>query len=834
MKNDPKESKSHSTDIDSTFSVPDHAAEIHSGQVKLLFQQTTSSLPATLIIAVVLVSVLWDVVSESWLIGWLAAICLLTFVRYLLVVFYFRKKPSVAESVIWGRFFVFGVFLAGLLWGTAGNIFFVSDSPVHQLFLAFLLGGMVGGAMSTLSSYKGAYLFFSVPTLAPYTYQIIAHGSDNYGAIAMSYLLFLFMMVNISHRLHRTITESLQLRFDNSDLLTRLFLARDNQHAINQVLQAQIVQKDLAEKALQNANELLEQRVMERTEALAISNHILKGEKELFRVTLASIGDAVITTDCSGNMTYLNSVAELFTGWHNNEAKGIPLQRVLRIKDVANEDPIKDPFRGCLNKTEVDSGSQECLLISKDDQKYVIDYSVAPIFDEKQGMIGTVLTFRDVTERRKLTQKLAYQAAHDTLTGLLNRDEFESRLRKILASARAETPHALLYLDLDQFKVVNDTCGHDAGDELLRQVTALLNSKLRTRDTLARLGGDEFGIILEHCPQKEALRVAHSIREMVQDFRYQWKDKIFTIGVSIGLFPIDHSNESLSNALSAADSACYAAKDSGRNRVHIYQSDDRVLLKRSGEMQWLPRIQLAMAENRMCLYLQPIISVSKKKTLEEHGEILLRLQDEQGQLILPGSFLPSAERYDQMLMIDRWVMEQSLRLLRNHSRARAKNIYAVNLSAQSLGDENFLNFAVDKIKAYKILPSNLCFEITENVALADLKHVVRFITTLKELGCRFSMDDFGNGLSSFGYLKDIPLDYLKIDGRLVKDMIIDPVDHAMVEAIHKIGHVIGLKTTAEWVENAKTLEILTEMGVDYAQGFWLAKPYLIRTMNEGD
>ncbi len=830
MKNNHKESTLHGSDIDSRLSASDHVAAIHSEQIKLLYLQTTSSFVATLIIASVLVSVLWGHISENWLVGWLVAICILTFARYLLVLSYFRKNPSVTESVIWGRLFVFGVFLSGLLWGTAGGTFFVGDSPIHQLFLAFLLGGVVAGAMSTLSSCKGVFLIFAAPTLIPYTYQVIAHGGETYTATALTYLLFLLMMVGISHRLHSTITESLQLRFDNSDLLGRLFLARDQQNVVNQELQVQIAEKDLAKKALQHANEELEQRVIERTEALALSNDILQREKELFRITLASIGDAVITTDCLGNMTYLNPVAEIFTGWSNSEAKGLSLQRVFRIMDVVTQNPIKDPFNGCLNMAKKDARSQECLLIRKDEHKYVVDYSVAPIFDEKQNMIGTVLTFRDVTERRRLTQKLAYQAAHDALTGLLNRDEFENRLRKILASAREEVPHALLYLDLDQFKVVNDTCGHDAGDELLRQVTALLHSKLRSRDTLARLGGDEFGIILEHCPQKKALRVAHSILEMVQDFRYQWEDKIFTIGVSIGLFPINRSNECLSKVLSAADKACYAAKDSGRNRVHIYQSDDRLLLKRSGEMQWLPRIQLAMAEKRLCLYFQPILSVSNKNMLVEHGEILLRLQDEQGKLILPGSFLPSAERYDQMLMIDRWVMEQSLKLLKCHSHSRAKVMYAINLSAQSLGDENFLNFVIDKIKAYKINPSYLCFEITENVALADLKHVVRFISTLKGFGCRFSMDDFGNGLSSFGYLKDIPLDYLKIDGRLVKDMVSDPVDHAMVESIHNIGHVMGLMTVAEWVENTETMKQLKEMGVDYAQGFWLAKPYLIEKM----
>lgn len=832
MKNESNKSTSDYHNNDARITVSDHAATIHSEQIKLLYQQTTSSFLATLILAPVLVSVLWGYVTESWLVSWLTAVYILTFARFLLVLSYFRKKPSVTESVTWGRHFVLGVFLSGLLWGTTGGIFFVGDSPVHQLFLAFLLGGVVAGAMSTLSSYRGAFLTFSVPILIPYTYQVIAHGSDTYIAIALTYLLFLFMMVGISHRLYCTITESLQLRFDNSNLLDRLFLASDHQHAVNQELQAQIAQKGIAEKALQNANEQLEQRVMERTEALALSNHILQQEKELFRVTLASIGDAVITTDCLENITYLNPVAELFTGWYNSDAIGVPLQRVFRIMDVVTQNPIKNPLNDCLNKAEKDARNQECLLISKDEQECVIDYSVAPIHDNKQSVIGAVLTFRDVTEQRKLTQKLAYQATHDGLTSLLNRDEFEDRLNKVLASTHDHDHHALLYLDLDQFKVVNDSCGHSSGDELLRQVTALLHSKLRIRDTLARLGGDEFGIILEHCPLQKALHVAETLCETIKDFRFQCKGKTFTIGLSIGLFPINQSNQNLSKALSAADNACYAAKESGRGRVHVYKSDDSLLLKRSGEMQWLPRIQLAMAEKRMCLYFQPIISFTNKKGLEEHGEILLRLQDEQGKLILPGSFLPSAERYDQMLMIDRWVMEQSLKLLKNHSHPRAKVIYAINLSAQSLGDENFLNFAVDKINAYKINPSTLCFEITENVALADLKHVVRFISTLKELGCRFSMDDFGNGLSSFGYLKDIPLDYLKIDGRLVKDMITDPIDHAMVEAIHNIGHVMGLMTVAEWVENAKTLELLKEMGVDYAQGFWLAKPYLIDKMKD--
>jgi diguanylate cyclase (GGDEF)-like protein/PAS domain S-box-containing protein len=831
MKNEPKESVSHQHDNNLKFPSSNHAAEILAEQIKLLYLQSKTAILATLFLSLVLVFVLWDYVPKNWLLGWSAALYLLTFIRFLLVWSYFRRNPSVVESVIWGRLFALGVFFSGVLWAATGIIFFVDDSAIHQLFLAYLLGGMVAGAMSTLSSYKGAFLIFSVPITFSFAYQTITHGDDAYIAIALTYLLFLFMMASISQQLHRTITDSLRLRFDNFALVNRLLQSKNHQNAINQKLQTQIAEKDRTKKALQNANNQLEQRVIDRTEALTQSNTILQQEKELFRITLASIGDAVITTDSHGKLTFLNPTAELFTGWNNSDAKDNPLKRVFRIANVATQDPINNPIDDCLKKAGKQIGNKECLLFRKDGQKYVIDYSVAPIHDEKENVIGTVLTFRDVTEQRRLTQKLAYQAAHDPLTGLLNRDEFETRLAKVLASTHDGNSHALLYLDLDQFKVVNDTCGHSAGDELLRQVTLLLHSRLRTRDTLARLGGDEFGVILEHCPQKKALRIAQTLREIVQDFRYQWQSKIFTIGVSIGLFPINRPNESLSKAMSAADSACYTAKESGRNRVHVYQADDSLLQKQSGEMQWLPRIQLAMTEKRLCLFLQPIIPISNKKGLEEYGEILIRLQDEQGKLVLPGAFLPSAERYDQMLMIDRWVVEQSLKLLRTTAHQRTNVIYAINLSAQSIGDENFLDFVVDAIKAYKKDPSCLCFEITENVALADLKHIAKFISTLKELGCRFSIDNFGSGLSSFSYLKDIPLDYLKIDGRLVKDMLTDPVDHAMVEAIHDIGHVMGLKTIAEWVENAETMQLLKEMDVDYVQGFWLAKPHLIDRTN---
>ncbi len=796
------ESKFNDHPANSRFKQPDHSAALLAEQVKLLYQQAPKALIVTLIIAAAFTFIFWNLVAKVWLVSWLAAIYLLTFSRFLLIRTYFQSEPTIVESPTWGRRFLISTLLSGVLWGIAGSIFFVSGSLMHQLFLAYLLGGMVAGAMATLSSYKWAFLAFSVPVVLPFTYQVITHESDIHLILALTYLLFVFAMGSISQRLYQTVSDSLKFRFDNFDLLKRLIQAKEQ----------------------------LEQRVTERTEALTLANDALHQEKELFQVTLASIGDAVITTDSSGKITYLNPIAELFTGWRNQDANGTPLQQVFNILDATTRKPVRDPLAEHLSKSGNIKDHQECLLIRRDMQQWIIDYSVAPIQNEQKKVIGAVLTFRDVTEQRRLTQKLAYQAAHDSLTGLLNRKEFEARLGKILASTRKNDTHALLYLDLDQFKIINDSCGHSAGDELLRKVTALLYSKLRTRDTLARLGGDEFGIILEHCPQNEALQVANTLRELVQNLRYQCQNKTFTIGISIGLLPITHANKDLVNTLNAADSACYAAKDQGRNRVHVYQTAD--MLKRPGEIQWLPRIQQAMAEQRLYLYFQPIRAISGKNDLEEHGEILLRLKDEQGQLIMPGAFLPSAERYDQMLMIDRWVVEQSFKLLKSLAHHPSNVVYTINLSAQALGNADFLNFTVDSIKTSKINPASICFEITEQNALAHLIHAMHFIATIKELGCRFSMDNFGGGVSSFGYLKNIPLDYLKIDGQLVKDMLTDPVDHAMVESINHIGHVMRLKTIAGWVENAQTFQLLKNIGIDYAQGFWLAKPHLFHSGSE--
>ncbi|MDD5403086.1 MAG: EAL domain-containing protein [Sulfuricella sp.] len=426
------------------------------------------------------------------------------------------------------------------------------------------------------------------------------------------------------------------------------------------------------------------------------------------------------------------------------------------------------------------------------------------------------------------TERLSYLATHDALTGLVNRREFEHRLEKALASAREEGwAHALCYLDLDQFKIVNDTCGHVAGDELLRQLTVLLQSKVRDTDLLARLGGDEFGVLLENCPLEQAQIVADLLRQTVKDFHFVWQNKAFVIGVSIGLVPLTQDCESLASVLSCADSACYAAKDMGRNRVHVYRVEDSELAQRQGEMNWVARITHAIEENRFRLYYQTIMPLAEADEAGAHFEILLRMLDDQGELIPPMAFIPAAERYNLMPSIDRWVVSTAFGLywkIFSGDSLSQRHTCTVNLSGPSLCDDHFLSFINRQFALYQVPHDHICFEITETAAISNLSRAMEFIGELRSRGCRFSLDDFGSGLSSFTYLKNMPVDYLKIDGSFVRDMVNDPMDAAMVAAINQVGHVMGLKTIAEFVETEAVLEKLREMGVDFVQGFGIEHP----------
>ena len=425
------------------------------------------------------------------------------------------------------------------------------------------------------------------------------------------------------------------------------------------------------------------------------------------------------------------------------------------------------------------------------------------------------------------TARLIYQASHDALTGLINRREFEQRLERALLSAELQgREHVLCYMDLDQFKVINDTCGHAAGDELLRQLALLLKGNLRERDTLARLGGDEFALLLENCSIQDALEVADTFRAEVQRYRFKWEDRIFSVGMSVGVVAITSDSGTTASLLSAADAACYVAKGRGRNQIHLYESRDHDLARHRGEMQWVTRIQRALEEHRLSLSWQEIRRADGAPESRRHIELLLRMLDDDGSEILPMAFIPAAERYSIMPALDRWVIEETLRVCRQYLAARREMhcLFAINLSGASLKDPEFRRMVLACLSDNPVLGPHLCFEITETAAIGNLSVVNDFIDAMRGFGCSFALDDFGSGLSSFTYLKNLKVDYLKIDGAFVRDITSNPIDRSMVEAIHHIGHQMGLKTVAEYVESEQTLALLREIGVDYVQGNGVHQP----------
>jgi diguanylate cyclase (GGDEF)-like protein len=450
-------------------------------------------------------------------------------------------------------------------------------------------------------------------------------------------------------------------------------------------------------------------------------------------------------------------------------------------------------------------------------------------------MAAHLQTMQDQMQEKidQATARLVYQASHDALTGLINRREFEQRLERTRLSAlQQDREHALCYMDLDQFKVINDSCGHAAGDELLRQLALLLKGNLRERDTLARLGGDEFALLLENCTLHDALEVADTFRAEVQRFRFKWGDRIFAVGMSVGMVAINRDSGTSAGLMSAADAACYVAKDRGRNQIHVYESRDSDLVRHRGEMQWVTRIQRALEENRLRLSWQEIRRTDGAPEKRRHVELLLRMVDDDGSEILPMAFIPAAERYSIMPSLDSWVVEETLRLCHRYleSGCALDCLFAVNLSGASLKDPAFRRMLLMRLQESPVLGPHLCFEITETAAIGNLSVVNGFIDAMRGFGCSFALDDFGSGLSSFTYLKNLRVDYLKIDGAFVRDIVTNAVDRSMVEAIHRIGHQMGLQTVAEYVESEQILALLREIGVDFAQGSGVHYPEPLETL----
>ncbi|USX26976.1 EAL domain-containing protein [Oxalobacteraceae bacterium OTU3CINTB1] len=559
--------------------------------------------------------------------------------------------------------------------------------------------------------------------------------------------------------------------------------------------------------------------------------------REQAAVTLRSIGEGVITTDEHGKTQYLNRIAEQLTGWSNDEVHGLDIGTTLPLIDDNDAPLAEHAALQCLRLRQTINMPSQNQLVTREGRRIAVEESAAPIWSDAGELLGAVVVFRDVSHERKLSKQLSWNASHDMLTGLINRREFEAQIAHALHSAKEEDHvHALLYMDLDQFKIVNDTCGHSAGDLLLQLLAKMLQTEMRDSDILARLGGDELGVLLPHCPPDQALLVADGIRQSIKNFRFVLDSRTFELGVSIGVVEINRHSKSMTELLIAADQACYVAKERGRNRVHLYQESDLRLARRQGEMQWVSRLNEAFEHQYFRLYAQPIVGLGTRG--EVHDEVLIRIQSDPGELILPGAFIPAAERYDMMAAIDRWVIRAVCRHVRNVRESKVAadaNIqadgtqqpgpdrysgqYSINLSGTSLGDEGLHDYILAQFAEHNVDPGQICFEITETAVIANLVKAQDFMSRLKALGCRFALDDFGSGLSSFAYLKALPVDFLKIDGVFIRDIANNSINRAMVKAINEVGHVMGICTVAEYVEDDDTLAVVRELGVDYAQGY---------------
>ena len=543
--------------------------------------------------------------------------------------------------------------------------------------------------------------------------------------------------------------------------------------------------------------------------------------------TIESLSAGVVTTDALGRVDYLNRAAEHLLGQVLEDVAGHSFAEVASIVDEPERKPIADPVHQCLaSGAPVSLGRRTLVLSRADNVEHSIDVSVAPIRDESDQLTGAVVLMQDVTEQRGLARQMSYQASHDALTGLVNRREFERRLLESIDTARSGShTHVLCYLDLDRFKAVNDTSGHAAGDNMLREVAALLNDAVRDSDTVARIGGDEFALLLVGCPIEKANQIADDVVSAVRDYRFVWKDKIFSIGVSVGLVEVGRESGSMEDVMSAADSACYVAKSTGAGRVHVYSARDEAVARHRGEIHWLQKLQQALRDDRFVLYTQPIQASDSANDRGPALEVLVRMVDEHGKIIQPSEFLKAAERYRLMSLVDRWVVQTALAALgRGGLRISSGRSVSINISGQTLGDAHFLEFVVDCLDRTSVSPGQVCFEVTEASVIANLDHARRFIGVLHGMGCQFALDDFGSGLGSFSNLKHLEMDYLKIDGTYMRNLSRDSVNQAMVQAMIKLARTLHFKVIGEQVEDQQTLDAARLLGVDYMQGYIIARP----------
>nr|WP_320165615.1 EAL domain-containing protein [uncultured Methylophaga sp.] len=776
--------------------------EILRKQADRLFEEALFSNLTVIGVAILIVTVLFDYLQSQslLLVGWSSAICLLSICR-LAVLFLYKKHNALfgLSAKGWMTLYTFLTGCVGTVWGLASIFYIVIDDIQINTLFYILISTVVAAAVPVLSAWFPTFLAYTIPQLVLLTsmslYQIQTVNVDKLAYIlTVGFIAYYLLMFSMARRANQNLIKSLKLQESNQYLLTKL-----------------------NDEMLQR-----EELIKERTKELSLSNDKLKASQEhMLKLSRAveSSPNPILITDANGTIEYVNKRCEKLSGYTAVEMHG---QRLETYKSNKMPSAFFDEiWHQTASEGQWSGEIENC---RKDGSHYWVKLYLAAVYDDQKNINHYVAIYEDITESRKLAKKLSFQATHDNLTGLINRTEFERRLSMLVNDAqRIGTQHALCFLDLDQFKVINDTCGHIAGDELLRQLGSLLGGSTRKSDTLARLGGDEFAILVEDCELEKAEFIANEIKELVSQFQFIWDTQVFTVGVSIGVTTITSATRNRTEALKQADSACYAAKNSGRNRVYVYQEQDQQLTAQKGEFKWVNEIKEALIEDRFELYAQPIVS-----TETEHlamYEVLVRLRSKAGQLFPPGAFLSSAERYNLSDRIDKWVVSHVFEWLEQHYHSLPHlNYLAINLSGASIGDEGMLAYIRTKLSAASFNQEMIKFEITETAAIANLKQAHHFINSVLALGCQFSLDDFGSGLSSFAYLKNLPVQSIKIDGMFVKDMHVDPLDYEMVKSINDIGHVMGLETIAEFVESEEIWQKLKAIGVNYGQGYHLGKP----------
>ena len=590
--------------------------------------------------------------------------------------------------------------------------------------------------------------------------------------------------------------------------------------------QAQVTRVELSSTVIDSSGEAA--LLLTALEMLPETGPVSVASRPRAMVTLDAMGESVITVDAEGRIDYINHSAEVLLSQRFDQVMGRAFADVATLVDETDRRSLGDPVRKALTTGgRVTMGRRAVLVPAGAGPERSVEISVTPLRFDGKDILGLVIVLHDTSELRGLTRQMTYQASHDALTGLVNRREFERRLQEAMDSAQTgNVGHALCYLDLDRFKAVNDTCGHTAGDNMLREIASLIKEAVRDSDTVGRIGGDEFALLLVGCPLEKARQIADDVVRSVNDYRFVWKDKIFNVGVSIGLVEIGHGGGAIEDIMNSADSACYVAKKQGGLHVHVYSAREEASARHSGEIHWLQKLQGALRDNKFELYYQPIVHARAGGLRGPALEVFVRLTGENGQPGAPtAEFIRAAERYRLMPHIDRWVVQTVLSALgRGGIRLPAGRSVAINIAGQTLGDSEFLEFVVDCFDHTGANPGDICFEVTESSVVANLDHAQRFIAVLHGMGCEFALDDFGSGLSSFSTLRTLPMDYLKIDGSFINNLAVDTVNQAMVAAMIELSRSLNFRVVAEQVEDQVSLDAVIGMGIDFVQGFVVGRP----------